>query len=147
MIYLELPWLPPSSNHAYMNTGFGGRTLSKEGQRFKRETTAHFVREYPHVLKGFQKDTPYGIYVRFWFDTIVNKGWPEKAKERYKRFDASNRLKLLEDALKDAAGIDDSQHLLVLVEKRQGKERTEVFAWNLDEEVTPFDAFIRLGTV
>lgn len=145
MIALALPSLPPSSNHAYVNNGFGGRTLSAAGRRYKREAVAHLVRNYPSDLLFFEKNTPYLIYVRFYFDAVENKGWPAKTKNRYKEIDVTNRVKLFEDALKDAAGISDAQHLLVLSEKRQGSpERTEVFAWRLDKESTPIDELLRL---
>lgn len=140
MISLSIPSLPPSSNHAYTNNGFGGRTLSKEGQRYKRETLAHLTRTYPQLLRFFQPDVSYGIYIRLFFSELENRGWPKTAKSRYKRVDASNRIKLLEDTLKDAAGIDDSQHLFVCVEKTIGEERTEVFAWSLNDD-NPFNIF------
>ena len=145
MIALAIPSLPPSSNHAYVNNGFGGRMLSKQGKAYKLETTSHLIRTYPSELRFFEKNVPYFVYARFYFNDIENKGYPAKTKNRYKHLDASNRTKLFEDALKDAAGIDDSQHMLVLVEKRQGDpERTEVFAWRLDNERTPIDDLIGL---
>ena len=140
MISLSIPSLPPSSNHAYMNNGFGGRTLSKEGQCYKRETLAHLTRTYPQLLRFFKPDVAYGIYIRLFFPELENKGWPKTAKSRYKRTDASNRVKLLEDTLKDAAGIDDSQHLILCVEKTVGEEHTEVFAWELHDD-NPFTTF------
>lgn len=145
MISLSIPWLPPSSNHAYINNGFGGRKLSAEGKKFKLETTAFFVRRYPNALRFFEKDEPYAVYVRFYFKDLENKGWPKKTPTRYKQQDATNRIKLLEDALKDAAGVDDSQNLLFLAEKRYGEEeKTEVFVWSLNKESTPFDGLLEL---
>ena len=52
--------------------------------------------------------------------------------------------KLLEDALKDAGGIDDSQTLVSLWEKCLGKpEKTLLWIWDLEEEETPFDGILR----
>lgn len=162
MISISIPGVPPSSNHAYTNIPGkviktkkgvmkvpGGRVLSEEGQKYKKETISYIVRRYPKEMKFFQPDTPYAVYIRLYFPEIQNKGWPKKAENRYKTLDASNRVKLLEDSLKDAGGIDDSQHMFVFVEKRQGQEKTEVFAWNLDKEATPFDDFmqLRVGSV
>lgn len=145
MIRLELPWLPPSTNHAYTNNGFGGRTLAAEGRAFKLETKVHLAQKYRRELMLFAPNKPYLIALRFFFEEIENKGFAKgKAKARYKTFDGGNRTKLLEDALKDAAGIDDSQTLVSIWEKRQGTpERTVLWAWSLEEESTPFDDFLQ----
>jgi hypothetical protein len=145
MIRLELPWLPPSSNHAYMNNGFGGRTLSTEGKKFKRETTAHFAQRYPREMRFFKANLPYLLVMRFFFEDLENKGFATgKTETRYKKFDGGNRTKLLEDALKDAGGIDDSQTLTSIWSKERGSpERTVLWAWSLEEEESPFDAPLR----
>lgn len=141
MIYLKVPSLPPSSNHAYANIrGTNKRVLTKVGRAYKVETCAHLAQKYRAELQFFRPDQPYLLVVRFWFLQIHNAGWPKKADSRYKRLDASNRLKLLEDALKDAAGVDDSQNLTLVLQKYEGlEEKTEIWVWNLDDEGTPFD--------
>jgi Holliday junction resolvase RusA-like endonuclease len=145
MIKLEIPSIPPSVNHAYYTNPWGGRSLSNEGRKYKRETVARIVQSYPTALAKIRKNAPYFIYIRFYFETVENKGWPKKTETRYKSIDVTNRVKLLEDALKDACGIDDSQHMMVLEEKRQGvPERTEVFLWNLQEEHPPIVDLLRL---
>jgi len=141
VIYLELPTVPPSANHAYANIrGTNKRVLSKDGRAYKTTTTAHIAQKYMREMKFFRKDQPYFMLVRFWFLQIYNSGWPKTAENRYKKLDVGNRLKLLEDALKEAAGIDDSQNLTLILQKYQGsKEKTEIWVWNPDEEETPFD--------
>lgn len=141
MIHIEIPSLPPSSNHAYANIrGTNKRVLTKEGRAYKIETSAHLAQKYRAELQFFHPNQPYLILVRFWFDQIYNTGWPKKADSRYKRLDVGNRLKLFEDALKDAAGVDDSQNLTLILQKYQGsEEKTEIWVWNLDTEDTPFD--------
>jgi hypothetical protein len=145
MIRLELPWLPPSTNHAYINNGFGGRSLSKEGRAFLTKTKAHFAQRYPREMTVFRPDKPYLIVIRFFFEDIETKGFRTgKAKNRYKTFDGGNRTKLLEDALKDAGGIDDSQTMTSVWQKVQGRpERTVLWAWSLEEEGTPFDELLQ----
>lgn len=144
MIRLELPWLPPSSNHAYMNNGFGGRTLSTEGKKFKRETTAYFAQHYPREMRFFKPNLPYLLAFRFFFEDLENKGFTSgKTKTRYKVFDGGNRTKLLEDALKDAGGIDDSQTMTSLWSKCRGPEHTIIWAWSLEEEGSLFDDLFR----
>jgi Holliday junction resolvase RusA-like endonuclease len=144
MIRLALPSLPPSSNHAYFNLRTGGRSLSDVGRAYKRDVTTRLQREYRKEMMFFQKNAPYLLLVRFFFETLTNKGYPEKTATRYKRLDGSNRLKLLEDALKDAAGIDDSQFLQTFWEKKVAPtERTELWVWDLEAESTPFHESLR----
>jgi Endodeoxyribonuclease RusA len=145
MIRLELPWLPPSSNNAYFNLKRGGRTLTDDGRSFLTRTKAHLAQKYPSQMKLFRKNKPFMLLFRFYFEELENKGFAEgKAKSRYKVFDGGNRTKLLEDALKDAGGIDDSQTLTSTWQKERGTpERTIIWAWSLEEEATPFDEFLR----
>lgn len=141
MIRMNVPSTPPSSNNAYFNLRSGGRVLTTAGKKYKAETTSHLARAYLHELKQILPDVPYFCYVRFFFEAIENK---EGAKTRYKKLDTSNRIKLFEDCLKDVCGIDDAQFLIWMLEKRQGEEKTEVFMWNMEEEVLPIDGLIRL---
>lgn len=161
MIRLELPWMPPSSNNAYVDLPRGGRVLTTEGKRFKRETTAHFATKYPKEMMFFKPNVPFGLIIKFHIAVLENKGFKTgKADSRYKKLDGGNRTKLLEDALKDAAGIDDSQFLWTLWEKKlaaatplqvaEGKlvgeppEKTELWVWNLEDEgVNPINAFLQ----
>ena len=140
MIRLELPWVPPSSNKMYYNLRHG-RTLSTEGRKFKRETSAHFSQKYPQQLVFFKPNTPYLIAFRFFFEDVETKGFSKgKSKNRFQTFDGANRLKLIEDVLQDVGGIDDSQTMTSIWEKKRGlPERTIIWAWNLEEEASPFD--------
>ena len=145
MIRLELPWVPPSSNHAYFNLATGGRTLSTAGKKFKIDTTTHLARVYPKEMLFFKADKPLLVFMRFQFENVENSGFATgKAKRRYKTFDGGNRTKLLEDALKDAGGIDDAQTLTSIWQKVRGPtEHTTIWCWSLEEESTPFDATLR----
>jgi Holliday junction resolvase RusA-like endonuclease len=144
MIWLLLKGLPPSANNAYFNLPNGkGRTLTKVGRAYLTETKVTLAQEYPKAMLFFKPNVPYLIVFRFRLDTVENKGWAKgKSETRYKKIDVTNRIKLLEDALKDAAGIDDSQNITVILDKQQNvgfEETTEIFAWNLEEEASPFD--------
>jgi len=144
MVKFEVPFFPPSTNKAYYTRG-GRRHLSEEGRAFKTQVTSHIVRTYPRLLSYFQKDKPYLVYLRLWVDKLENAGWPEKCSTRYKIFDSTNRVKLSEDAFRDAFGIDDSQHIAFLVHKVECTpgmaQHMEVVAWNLEVERSPLDAF------
>lgn len=144
MIRLSLPYLPPTTNNAYFNMRRGGRQLTSVARAYKIDVSTRLQREYRKEMMFFQKNTPYLLLVRFYFTGLVHKGYPEKTTTRYKKLDASNRLKLLEDALKDAAGIDDSQFLQCFLEKRVGDpERTDLLVWDLESGGTPFDEALR----
>ena len=144
MIHIAIPGLPISTNHAYTNivTGHGKkriikRVLTKEGRKYKTETTAYIVERYPAEMTMFKQDTPYGYIIQLVFPNLLNKGWPDKAKTRYKKLDASNRVKLLEDAAAEAFGIDDCNFLSTRADKAQGDEYTHLWVWNMEEE-TPY---------
>lgn len=141
MIHIKIPSIPPSSNHAYATIrGTSKRVLTTEGRSYKTLTTAHIAQKYPIALKFFKPNTPYLLLVRFWFSQITNSGYPKKADNLYKKLDVSNRLKLLEDALKDAGGVDDSQNMTIILQKFKSEdERTEIWVWELEAEKTPFD--------
>jgi len=144
MIHIGIPGLPISTNHAYMNITVGKgkkritkRILTKEGQKYKTETTGYIVSNYPTEMNIFKPDTPYGYIIQVVFPNLLNKGWPDKAKSRYKKLDATNRSKLLEDAAAEAFGIDDSNFLSTRIDKAQGDEYTHLWVWNMEEE-TPY---------
>lgn len=138
MIDIKIDGLPPSVNHAYFNLPRGGRTLSAKGKKYKTETSTKIVRDYATSIRGLSKDRSYGLIVVFSFTDLYNKGWPDKTPNRYKKIDVSNRLKLLEDAVVDALGIDDSQFVFITLRKVPGeKEATRILVWDYDSEEMP----------
>ena len=149
MVKFTLPFFPPTTNHAYF-VRHGRMHLSDKGKAFKLNVTSYLVQNHPKDMRFFKKNMPYLLYLRFFFEGgIETVGWAKgKCETRYKVFDATNRVKLTEDALKDAFGIDDSQLLGVVTEKCAGgpdiPEHFEAFAWNLEEERSPLDGFLRL---
>ena len=145
MIRLELPYLPPSSNQAYVNIPRKGRGLSPKGRKFKTTATAHFAQKYPREMMFFKPNKPYLIVMRFHFELLENKGFATgEAESRYKVFDGGNRTKLLEDALKDAGGIDGSQTLTSIWQKEKADhEYTIIWAWALEEESCELHELVR----
>tara|TARA_Y100000816_G_C26007558_1_gene526634 strand:- start:580 stop:1059 length:480 start_codon:yes stop_codon:yes gene_type:complete len=119
--------MPPSVNKAYMSIGRGRRALSIEGKTYKRSVIDSLI---PHVasdkiLTSFVKpDLPLSLHIHLFFKDIENKGWPKKAKTRYKRLDVSNRIKLLEDALFECLGVDDCNVFEVTVVKEPSETLT-----------------------
>lgn len=141
MIYIVIPGLPISINDAYINIVVGKgkkritkRVMTEEGKKYKRETTAFIVEKHPQALRMFKPNTAYGYIIQLHFPDLFNKTWPEKAQTRYKRLDATNRAKLLEDAMAEAFGIDDSVFLSTRYDKVQGPAATHIWVWNMEEE-------------
>ena len=144
MIHLVLPGLPPSSNHAYFNAPGRGRVLTDAGRKYKTGVAVLLQQKYRKELMFLRPNVPYAVVTKFHVEQVETLGYPKKAKNRYKTLDGSNRLKLLEDVLATASGIDDSQFMQGLWVKVRGMpEQTEVWFWNLEEEESPFDGTIR----
>ena len=143
--------LPPTQNHAYANKPLvkvrgkmvgGGRRLTEEGKNFKMEATdsiAKAIASLPDGGKSIVPNKPYLVSFTFVFLPLelFNKGYPKKTKNRYKRVDTLNRGKLLEDALADALGFDDSHNFKVDLEKRPGDAHATVIdIYEMEDEWT-----------
>lgn len=127
----DIPYLPPSSNHAYANMRGGGRTLSAEGRAWKRDTAAYLAQNYGLKLPKFSTELPYVVVVTFHLQ-VFNETFGAKngAKSRYKKRDTQNLWKLLADVLVPFLGIDDSQFTSEVLRKRNSvKEHTIVEVW------------------
>lgn len=142
MISMTIPGLPPSTNNVYFDrqvaTGKGGkpvvkRILNDQGRKYKLTTSTYLLKNYSDMLKLLKPDIPLGLAIILDAPNLINKGWPKTAKSRYKKFDASNRIKLLEDAIAEACGIDDSNFVYVISGKRLGDEQTHIWIWDIDE--------------
>lgn len=128
---LSFDGIPPSTNHAYRNGAFGRRVLSSVGAAYKKDITARVTQE---VALGppMSKDRGWMVWITV-TTSILSQGWPKKAKNRYKTLDATNRIKLIEDAVKDGIGLDDSCTLRFIIEKKEGVDHTLVRFWDLSE--------------
>lgn len=144
-LYMWFEGLPPSTNHAYYEQivkARGGkgrlvpvRTLTKEGKAYKLEVTSRIAREYGPLLgRHIEQNQAYGVAIQVYLPTLVNKSYPKSAKNRYRKLDADNRLKLFLDALSDGLGIDDCNFLQVGITKCQGPEKTEVWVWKMENQ-------------
>ena len=155
MIQLNIPLFPPSVNSAYftkMSGVKGGRpvpirVLTNEGKKFKREFKTWVAQNHPEVLKFFSSPSgEYSILLVLYFKNLYNSGWPKEAKTRHKKIDGTNYIKVAEDALVEACGHDDSQHVTFSVMKAQAAKGVEpsidIWAWNSEEEDGPLEAFV-----
>ena len=120
MSYLrvELP-IPPSSNAIYRKRGnMPGLYLTKDAKRYRTQATQILLENHAMDVQRLDADLVYRLGLVFHLQAL-NKGWPKTAKSRYKKVDLSNRIKLLEDVLKDVTQIDDSQTFEITVVKKQ----------------------------
>jgi hypothetical protein len=148
---MQVPSVPPSVNHAYI-TAHNRRILTKVGRAYKEETKTYIARTYPRELTLFTKEHQYAVLVRVTLlkDAVFCKGFESgKTESRYKKLDATNRIKLFEDALAEATGIDDQQNFVFTMMKSwsESSEFTDVWVWRRQEESNPIDAFINTFVV
>lgn len=149
MIHIRVPGVPPTTNHAYVHIRKANkRVLSKEGQRYQNETIAYIAQNYSQELKFFQQNRPYSLIADVTFkgrESLICNTWPEKAKFRYQKLDASNRVKLFEDAFAKVTGIDDSHYFFYGIGKfwHVEKEEINVWVWCCEEGPDPIDEFLR----
>lgn len=143
MIHMQLDGLAPSINHVYMHVRKGPKTLrvlTTEGRKWKHETLAFLTQKYAMSLKLIVKNKPYALFLRFTVTDLENKGWAKGSTARYKRHDVSNRIKVLEDVIVEATGVDDSNFMTVACQKVQGeKEQVDIYLWYLELGGSPFD--------
>jgi Holliday junction resolvase RusA-like endonuclease len=66
-------------------------------------------------LLKMHTNVPYSLHVAIFFDRVEIK--KSSTGDRYAKMDISNRLKLIEDTVADAVGIDDRHNFRVTVEK------------------------------
>lgn len=134
MVYKELP---PTANHIYIRG-----SILKAPARAYAENFAKFVAQnYLAEISEMNQSGIFCLVLRFFFPTVVNDTWmnpkvppSKRAKTRYKRFDLTNRIKFLEDCVRDALDIDDSQTFIAHQEKFQDAEnpRVEIEVFEVD---------------
>ena len=110
-LHFEYPELPPSTNHLYFNNRYGSRTKTDEAKAY----ASRFIQEMHNRLRDISNyvtdDTIYAVWITAYFarGDLVSSTFNMKGgtKERYKKLDASNRVKFIEDCFAKAIGLDD----------------------------------------
>ena len=140
--------MPPTSNHIYFNVSGQGRRLTTEARSWKKKAIGLIVRKaHLGFQDAFDPSAKYWLELRFFFSSIMNKGWDEffmrgpkkgqrKAKTKWKKMDLTNRVKLVEDAVTAATGVDDSATFVNLLTKDvdPSNPRVEVALYSIQEE-------------
>jgi len=116
------PKLPPSDNRI-RDIGYvyvkGKRKAviryTTEAENYKKEVVRHINDDLFFEVQRFSREhRPWMVYTLtavfvFPAEDLLTAGWlKEQAKSPYKRNDTMNRRKLLQDALAEALGIDDT---------------------------------------
>ena len=130
--------LPPTSNNIYFNVPGGGRQLTNEARSWKKKAVGLIVRETGlGFQEAFDTNVKYWLDLAFYFEQVENKNWLEfykrgpkkgqrKGENRWKKMDLSNRIKLAEDAVKVATGVDDSATFIHVLSKDCDPENPRV---------------------
>lgn len=128
-LVVEIPGLPPSVNHTY---SFTRRGAFKKPEVRKWEGVAHYLisqasqEAYGKQDLSIMRGEPIRLILSF-----IRPSWRAKSglnKGRLVRPDVSNFIKVTEDAVCGALGLDDSAvvELTVLKLERSGDIRTEI---------------------
>lgn len=147
MIYMELPYLPPTTNQAYFNLKGGhGRGLSDEAKSFKTNAKQIFAFVYGNDLKRVKSWVDgVSIIFEFVFTDLYNKSYGKvPGVPLFKTQDATNRVKLVEDCLQEVAGYNDAVHKNVLLVKSQGaSEKTCIWLYDVLDPDDPVQQTIQ----
>lgn len=117
VIFKDLP-MPPSINDSYMSIRQGNRSTiiaTKHLRKFKAEMLFYKAKNFELIKKNKQKIQEFikqgfclnfDLFVFFTEDKIFTK--TKKAKSKYKRLDADNRVKAMRDAISELLEVDDT---------------------------------------
>lgn len=121
-LHVWIPFLPPSSNKIYEPVWVRGKPrgkrLSDAGRRFKVRAMKTIQEGGRAALLNLKEHVPYELTLAIFLNKIENKGWvSKKTDSRYAKVDVTNRIKLIEDTVADAVGVDDRHNFRIYVEK------------------------------
>ncbi len=134
MVY---PTLPPTSNKIYIK----GSILTSQARSYAENFSKFSAQNHMHEIAEMNQGGVFCVVLRFFFETLVNETWmnpkvppSKRAKSRYKKIDLTNRIKLLEDCVRDALDIDDSQTFIAHQEKHtdSANQRVEIEVFEVD---------------
>lgn len=110
---VEYPYIPPSTNKIYRTNRYGRRFLTSEGEAYKSYFKRFLIDNYFNQINNLNIHGIYSLEITLYMkeEDLVNKkfGKDKRIKSAYKTLDADNRIKLIQDGLAEAIGIDDSR--------------------------------------
>lgn len=139
VLQIDYPIIPPTSNKLY----FKGTMLTAVARKYGEDFSKYVMQNYGSEILEMDTQSVYALHLRFFFEQLQNARWldpkcppSKKPKSRYKKIDLSNRIKLLEDCVRDALDIDDSQTFAASQEKHQVRpgepERVQIVIQRVD---------------
>jgi Holliday junction resolvase RusA-like endonuclease len=117
----RLGFLPPSVNKMYVHTKWGPKP-SVEMRKFKATARIEIAKQLDLTAEPADGNSAHILVIDYFLPNLYNKGWPGKAKTRFKRRDVSNLVKVLEDVVAECLGIDDSCFVEERIRKLDGAE-------------------------
>lgn len=117
--------LPPTSNKIY----FRGTQLTSAAKKYA-EDFAKCMTDTVGYMHRFNPDGIFKLTVHIFLPAALNKGFSgakSGSKSRYKKVDLSNRIKLLEDCVRDFLAIDDSQTFEIVLKKFHAPEKPGIW--------------------
>lgn len=130
LLEVLIPEVGPSVNHMYFTLphGRGKRVLTTEGTAFKNALHFCVTEAWKAAgLPSFRTDEMYKLEIWCRFESLRDK------KGRFIKLDASNRIKVSEDAVMQALGVDDRQNFIVEITKTEGLPATLLRLYRLEE--------------
>ena len=113
-----VPFLPPSSNQIYVpHPTKKARILSDKARRFKIKAIQTIQKEGRVAFIQLEQHVTYELQLVVFFEKVIHTGYPDKTPNRFAKIDLSNRIKLIEDTVAEAIGIDDSHNFKLVLEK------------------------------
>lgn len=124
MIEITIP-MPPSINAMYINRPKGqrgrGRILSQDAKLFKYGVGTLVNNAMALHDVGIDPDGKYGLVI------VMRTKRPNR--------DVSNILKITEDAVFEAAGVDDSHDVLIVIRKEQSGHEDCLVVFGTEAEI------------
>lgn len=121
-----VPHLPPSSNQIYVKHPTGkGRVLSDKARTFKIKAMRAIQKAGRVALLQLKQNVPYELTLSVFFEAVEVK--QSKTGARYKKMDLSNVIKLIEDTVAKAVGVDDCHNFRLRLEKHCDPEHPGIY--------------------
>ena len=128
-----------SVNRLYTRNRYTGRKiLTKEGKRYQRTAVSQMLQAWG-LGELLDPNAAYKISMTFYMPRVLTKGWPDKAKFRFVKIDQANLVKFFQDCVSTASGVDDSNFVSMVVDKKEDPENPRVEIILEQIEWTPND--------
>jgi len=133
MLHAVLHQLPPSVNKLYTlatkktKTGkiIAFKRLSDEAQKYITWASTELGKSWAFQHK-LDPNRPHSLTLKFFLPKVEHAGWPAKAKSRFVKRDVTNLIKILEDIIAKASGVDDSATFELDIQKRLSEDSPRV---------------------